>query len=122
GGGSVRQEGRAASPRRGGVPGLAGAGPGGCGHPGGFRGSAAARTDLTRLTLGISAPGLLVAAWIGAQGGEAPRTTLLWGGDGEGGAAFVEADPADASEVRGFDGEVAETIARGVGLPARLPE
>jgi len=40
--------------------------------------------------LGISAPGLLVAAWIGAQGGEAPRATLLWGGDAEGGAPFVE--------------------------------
>ena len=75
---------------------------------------------MTRLTLGISAPGLLVAAWIGAQGGEAPRATLLWGGDAEGGAPFVEADPADASQVRGFDVEVAETIARGLGRQARF--
>ena len=75
---------------------------------------------MTRLTLGIFAPGLLVAAWIGAQGGEAPRATLLWGGDAEGGAPFVEADPADASQVRGFDVEVAETIARGLGRRARF--
>lgn len=46
--------------------------------------------------------------------------TLLWGGDAEGGAPFVEADPADASRVRGFDVEVAETIARGLGRRARF--
>ena len=45
---------------------------------------------------------------------------LLWGGDAEGGAPFVEADPADASRVRGFDVEVAETIARGLGRRARF--
>ena len=75
---------------------------------------------MTRLTLGISAPSLLVAAWIGAQGGEPPRAPLLWGGDAEGGAPFVEADPTDASKVRGFDVEVAETIARGLGREARF--
>src|SRR5256884_7718890 len=69
---------------------------------------------------GISAPSLLVAAWIGAQGGEPPRAPLLWGGDAEGGAPFVEADPTDASKVRGFDVEVAETIARGLGRQARF--
>ena len=73
---------------------------------------------MTRFTLGISAPSLLIAAWISAQGGE--RATLLWGGDAEGGAPFVEADPADASKVRGFDVEVAETIARGLGRDARF--
>ena len=45
---------------------------------------------------------------------------LLWGGDAEGGAPFVEADPADASKVRGFDVEVAEAIARGLGRRARF--
>ena len=40
---------------------------------------------------------------------------LRWGGDAEGGAPFVEADPADPSRVRGFDVEVAEMIARGLG-------
>jgi polar amino acid transport system substrate-binding protein len=42
-----------------------------------------------------------------------------WGGDAEGGAPFVEADPKDPSKVRGFDVEVAETIARGL---ARQPQ
>jgi polar amino acid transport system substrate-binding protein len=43
-----------------------------------------------------------------------PRV-LVWGGDAEGGAPFVEADPADPSQVRGFDVEVADRIARGLG-------
>jgi polar amino acid transport system substrate-binding protein len=40
---------------------------------------------------------------------------LRWGGDAEGGAPFVEADPNDPSKLRGFDVEVAETIAKGLG-------
>jgi polar amino acid transport system substrate-binding protein len=43
------------------------------------------------------------------------QPVLVWGGDAEGGAPFVEADPADPSRVRGFDVEVAERIARGLG-------
>jgi len=39
-----------------------------------------------------------------------------WGGDAEGGAPFVEADPSDPSKLRGFDVEVAEQIAKGLGL------
>jgi polar amino acid transport system substrate-binding protein len=39
----------------------------------------------------------------------------VWGGDAEGGAPFVEADPADPSHVRGFDVEVAARIAHGLG-------
>lgn len=44
---------------------------------------------------------------------------LRWGGDAEGGAPFVEADPNDPSKLRGFDAEVAEEIARTLG---RKPE
>jgi polar amino acid transport system substrate-binding protein len=44
-----------------------------------------------------------------------PKPPLRWGGDAEGGAPFVEADPADPSRVRGFDVEIAEMIARGLG-------
>ena len=44
---------------------------------------------------------------------------LRWGGDAEGGAPFVEADPKDPAKVRGFDVEVAAEIARGLG---RKPE
>lgn len=43
------------------------------------------------------------------------RPPLRWGGDAEGGAPFVEADPDDPSRVRGFDVEVAEVIAEGLG-------
>ena len=48
------------------------------------------------------------------------RPPLRWGGDAEGGAPFVEADPADPSRVRGFDVDVAEMIARGLGRPPRF--
>ena len=39
-----------------------------------------------------------------------PHAPLRWGGDAEGGAPFVEADPADPSKVRGFDVEIASMI------------
>ncbi|HEX2757903.1 MAG TPA: transporter substrate-binding domain-containing protein, partial [Thermoanaerobaculia bacterium] len=44
-----------------------------------------------------------------------PGGTLRWGGDAEGGAPFVEADPADPANVRGFDVEIAEALAKGLG-------
>lgn len=47
--------------------------------------------------------------------GTVPKPVLRWGGDAEGGAPFVEADPADPARVRGFDVEIAEMIARGLG-------
>src|SRR6188508_1610569 len=62
--------------------------------------------------------GLLVCALaIGCSPSPPPTTRppLVWGGDAEGGAPFVEADPANPSRVRGFDVEVAERIARGLG-------
>ena len=40
---------------------------------------------------------------------------LRWAGDPEGGAPYVEADPSDPSKVVGFDVEVADLIARGLG-------
>src|SRR5512141_2059425 len=46
---------------------------------------------------------------------DAKQSTLRWGGDAEGGAPFVEADPADPSKVRGFDVEIAEALAKGLG-------
>ena len=45
---------------------------------------------------------------------------LRWGGDAEGGAPYVEADPSDPSKLRGFDVEVAEEIARGLGRRAEF--
>ncbi len=43
-----------------------------------------------------------------------------WGGDAEGGAPFVEADPADPRVVRGFDVEIAGMIAEGLGREPRF--
>jgi polar amino acid transport system substrate-binding protein len=49
-----------------------------------------------------------------------PRLELRWGGDAEGGAPFVEADPADPTRVVGFDVEVAQLIAEGLGRVPRF--
>ncbi|MEO7964985.1 MAG: ABC transporter substrate-binding protein/permease [Gemmatimonadaceae bacterium] len=43
------------------------------------------------------------------------RTILRWGGDAEGGAPFVEADPSHPDSVRGFDVEIAQMLAQGLG-------
>src|SRR3954465_15129305 len=45
---------------------------------------------------------------------------LRWGGDAEGGAPFVEADPGDPNRVVGFDVEVAAILARGLGRKPRF--
>lgn len=45
---------------------------------------------------------------------------LRWAGDPEGGAPFVEADPNDPSRLVGFDVEIAELIARGLGRTPRF--
>ena len=48
---------------------------------------------------------------------ERPRE-LLWAGDPEGGAPFVEADPANPDKLVGFDVEIADLIARSLGRKA----
>jgi polar amino acid transport system substrate-binding protein len=58
---------------------------------------------------------LLCLVAIAVQGHAGTPRALVWGGDAEGGAPFVEADPANPSQVRGFDVEVAARIARGLG-------
>ena len=64
-------------------------------------------------------PLLLVAACAPAT----PRTPLLrWGGDAEGGAPFVEADPADPAKLRGFDVEIADMMAAGLGRKAQFTQ
>jgi polar amino acid transport system substrate-binding protein len=70
-----------------------------------------------RLTRALFAAILLVTC---CRATHAQRPPLRWGGDAEGGAPFVEADPADPSRVRGFDVEIAEMIARGVGREPRF--
>jgi His/Glu/Gln/Arg/opine family amino acid ABC transporter permease subunit len=49
-----------------------------------------------------------------------PPPELRWGGDPEGGAPYVEADPNDPSRVVGFDVEVAGLIAHGLGRTPRF--
>jgi polar amino acid transport system substrate-binding protein len=51
-----------------------------------------------------------------------PPAELKWGGDAEGGAPYVEADPQDPARVRGFDVEIAELIAQGLGRTPRFVE
>jgi His/Glu/Gln/Arg/opine family amino acid ABC transporter permease subunit len=67
---------------------------------------------------------LVVAAALCRPGGAATPAAavppLLWGGDAEGGAPFVEADPRNPSIVRGMDVEVAELLARGTGREPRF--
>lgn len=45
---------------------------------------------------------------------------LRWGGDAEGGAPFVEADPGDPTRVVGFDVEVAQLLASELGRVPRF--
>ena len=47
-------------------------------------------------------------------------SALRWGGDSEGGAPFVEADPSDPSRVVGFDVEVAQLLAAKLGRTAQF--
>ena len=49
-------------------------------------------------------------------------TVLRWAGDAEGGAPYVEADPSDPSKVVGFDVEIAELIAKGLGRTPQFVE
>ena len=69
----------------------------------------------------------LVAAIVLISGGAATLLAqspaiLRWAGDAEGGAPYVEADPADPSRVVGFDVEMAELIAKGLGREPRFVE
>lgn len=57
---------------------------------------------------------LLVLTGCTAASDNSGKGELRWGGDAEGGAPFVEADPADPSKVRGFDVEIASMIAHGL--------
>lgn len=54
---------------------------------------------------------LLLATGLRAQ----DARVLRWGGDAEGGAPFVEADPKQPDRVVGFDVEIAALIARDLG-------
>ena len=55
---------------------------------------------------------MLAALGVGVR---AQTPVLRWGGDAEGGAPFVEADPRNPSRVVGFDVEIADLIAHDLG-------
>lgn len=55
----------------------------------------------------------IVSAFVTVTSAESQ--TLRWGGDAEGGAPFVEADPRDPTRLVGFDVEIAELIASKLG-------
>lgn len=58
---------------------------------------------------------LVVGAPGDALGSAQSPPVLRWGGDAEGGAPFVEADPNDITRLRGFDVEIAELVAGELG-------
>jgi len=71
----------------------------------------------------MSRPYILVvlAILVFASVGHAqPPREFRWAGDPEGGAPFVEADPAHPDKLVGFDVEIADLIARGLGRTPRF--
>lgn len=60
----------------------------------------------------------LTAASLHAQ--QTAPQDLRWGGDAEGGAPFVEADPQDPTRVVGFEVEIARLLAEGLGRTPRF--
>ena len=64
---------------------------------------------------------LIVASLIAAGASNTgAQAEFRWAGDSEGGAPFVEADPAHPNEVAGFDVEIAALMARGLGRSPRF--
>lgn len=66
------------------------------------------RRRLRRLVAGVLALAACAAP-------ASSRQPLRWGGDAEGGAPFVEADPTDPDKKRGFDVEIVQAVAGGLG-------
>jgi len=62
----------------------------------------------------------IVAAVAWSVGARAQTPELRWGGDSEGGAPFVEADPQDPTKLVGFDVEIAALLARELGRVPRF--
>ena len=57
---------------------------------------------------------------LAAVGLSAQPRELRWAADPEGGAPYVEADPADPSRVEGFEVDIADLIARALGRTPRF--
>src|SRR5688572_16782289 len=63
---------------------------------------------------------LLVVAAIGAPAWAQVASELRFGGDAEGGAPFVEADPQDPARVQGFEVDIASLLAGELGRVPRF--
>jgi polar amino acid transport system substrate-binding protein len=50
------------------------------------------------------------------------RGELIWGADGEGGGPYVFSDPADPRRVTGFEVDLADALARELGVKARFSQ
>src|SRR5258706_5441460 len=83
---------------------------------GGLRGFAASRA----LSFAAQMRRIAILFLLAAASASAQQPVLRWGGDAEGGAPFVEADPNDPAVLRGFDVEVAQQIAKGLGRRAEF--
>ncbi len=70
---------------------------------------------MIRGALVLAGAATLAAVAGAARAAEAGPPVLRWGGDAEGGAPFVEADPADPTKMRGFDVEIVNLVARKLG-------
>ena len=73
------------------------------------------RRPIVLATLLVSA----VPTWAPVASAQSP-VELRWGGDAEGGAPFVEADPRDTSRVVGFEVDIATLIAGELGRVPRF--
>jgi polar amino acid transport system substrate-binding protein len=63
---------------------------------------------------------LLAAVLFGSATLEAQTRELVWAADPEGGAPYVEADPAHPDHLVGFEVEIADLLARGLGRTPRF--
>jgi His/Glu/Gln/Arg/opine family amino acid ABC transporter permease subunit len=70
--------------------------------------------------VGPIVPSLVVALALCSPARLHAQAPLRWGGDAEGGAPYVEADPRNPGRVVGFDVEIAELIARALGRGAEF--
>ena len=70
----------------------------------------------------LARPLLMIAAALAVASGAAAQAPgeLRWGGDAEGGAPFVQADPLDSTRVVGFEVDVAALIAHDLGRVPRF--
>jgi polar amino acid transport system substrate-binding protein len=57
-----------------------------------------------------------------SAGAQPPKPLLVWGGDAEGGEPFVYADPDDTSRVIGFEVDIAQLLADGLGRAPRFQQ